>query len=148
MNDTFQPIEWTDEMATGIEAIDKQHRFLVDTLQEANEKLLHDSDRDLLGLIAKDLLSYALTHFETEEKLMQRYGYEAACPEEARGHIAQHRDFSHQVVAVRDQLREGRAISHLQVLKFLNHWLRDHVLGIDQQLAVFLRRAMEEDADQ
>lgn len=131
-------------MATGIESIDKQHRYLVDTLQEANEKLLRDNDSELLNQIARDLLSYAITHFETEEKLMQRYGYEAACPQEARDHIAQHRAFSKQVVAVCDQLREGQEISHLEVLKFLNHWLRDHVLGIDQLLGKFLHQAMVE----
>ncbi len=144
MNNTFQPIEWTEEMATGVAAIDKQHHFLVDTLQDANKKLLHGNDEASLAQISKDLLSYAITHFETEEKLMQRYGYEAACPEEARHHIAQHRDFSHQVVAVCDQLREGRTVSSEEVLKFLNHWLRDHVLGVDQLLGAFLRQAMEE----
>ncbi len=144
MNISFQPIEWTEEMATGVSTIDKQHQFLVDTLQDANEELLHGNDNDSLDQIAKDLLSYALTHFETEERLMQRYGYEEARPEEARHHIAQHRDFSHQVVAVCDQLREGRAVSRAEVLKFLNHWLRDHVLGVDQLLGEFLRGAMEE----
>ncbi len=144
MNDSFQAIEWRDDMATGVATIDKQHRFLVDTLQDANEELLHGNDCELLNQISRDLLSYAITHFETEEQLMQRYGYEAACPEEARNHIAQHRDFSRQVVAVCDRLREGREVSSLEVLKFLNHWLRDHVLGVDQLLGEFLRRVMGE----
>jgi hemerythrin-like metal-binding protein len=140
----FQPIEWEESMATGIATIDKQHRFLVDTLQEANNKLLGDHDRELLMEISKDLLSYAITHFETEEALMQRYGYQAAYPDEARKHIIQHRDFSARVVAVGDRLREGREFSSVEVLKFLNHWLRDHVLGVDQRLGKFLRETMNE----
>ncbi len=144
MNDSFQAIEWNDGMATGVAIIDKQHRFLVDTLQDANEELLHGNDYESLHQISRDLLSYAITHFETEERLMQRYGYEVARPEEARNHIAQHRDFSRQVVAVCDQLREGREVSRLEVLKFLNHWLRDHVLGVDQLLGGFLRQVMGE----
>jgi hemerythrin len=94
--------------------------------------------------ISKDLLGYAITHFDTEETLMRRYGYEDLFPEEARKHIQQHREFSRQVVSVCDHLREGREVSSVEVLKFLNHWLRDHVLGIDQMLGDFLRQAMSE----
>ena len=138
----FQPIEWNDTMATGIAPIDKQHRYLVDTLMMANEKLLDDHDDHQLEIIIKELLGYAITHFETEEGLMQRYGYAEAYPDEARSHIAQHRDFSRQVVAISDQLHQGRPVSEIEVLTFLNEWLRDHVLGIDRLLGAFLCQAM------
>ncbi|PVV05700.1 MAG: hypothetical protein B6D77_18410 [gamma proteobacterium symbiont of Ctena orbiculata] len=138
----FQAIEWEESMATGIDSIDKQHHYLVETLQEMNTKLLDDDSEILLSHVVKDLLGYALMHFETEEALMQRYDYATACPEEAQAHIAQHRDFSHQVVTVRDQLREGQKVSRVEILRFLNHWLRDHVLGIDQSLGRFLREKM------
>jgi hemerythrin-like metal-binding protein len=139
----FQPIKWDETMATGIAAIDKQHRYLVDTLQEANVKLLDENNSALLKQVAKDLLGYAITHFETEEGLMLRYGYAAAHPREARDHIAQHRKFSSQVVGVRDQLREGQEVSRIEVLRFLNHWMRNHVLGTDKQLAKFLNLKMK-----
>ena len=144
INTPFQSIEWSDTMSTGIATIDKQHHFLVDTLQDANEKLLSEHDDAVLSEITKALLSYAITHFETEEKLMQRYGYAESCPDEARYHVEQHREFSRQVVTVCDQLREGRDVPHIELLTFLNNWLRDHMLGIDQLLGEFLRQAMGE----
>ncbi|MBI4999138.1 MAG: hemerythrin family protein [Rhodocyclales bacterium] len=144
----FEPIEWSDKMATGVAQIDSQHRFLVDTLRQANNRLLDDHEGALLGEIAKDLLTYAIMHFETEENLMRRYGYAEAFPELAKVHIAQHRDFSHQVVAVCDNLREGRQVSRMEVLKFLNEWLRHHVLGIDQKLGAFVRDAAHQDVNQ
>lgn len=137
----FEPIEWSDQMNTGIKEVDSQHRFLVDTLRQANSRLINDHEGALLGDIARDLLTYAIMHFETEEALMKRYGYAEAFPDLARIHVAQHRDFSHQVVAVCDNLREGRQVSRTEVLKFLNEWLRHHVLGIDQKLGAFLRAA-------
>jgi hemerythrin-like metal-binding protein len=137
----FEPIEWSDKMTTGVAPMDNQHRFLVDTLRQANSRLMTDHEGPLLGEIAKDLLTYAIMHFETEENLMQRYGYAEAFPELAKIHVAQHRDFSHQVVAVCDNLREGRQVSRMEVLKFLNEWLRHHVLGIDQKLGDFVREA-------
>jgi len=126
-------------MATGVAVIDNQHRYLIEIRQQANEKLLHDTDDDaLLSRIGKELLGYAITHFENEEALMRDYGYEAARPEEALAYIAQHRDFSRRVVAVRDQLREGEKVSREELLRFLNHWLGNHVLGIDQALGKYL----------
>jgi hemerythrin len=145
----FEPIEWSDKMTTGVAQIDNQHRYLVDTLRQANRRLLDENEGPLLGEIAKDLLTYAIMHFETEEDLMKRYGYAEAFPELAKVHIAQHRDFSHQVVAVCDNLREGRQVSRVDVLKYLNEWLRHHVLGIDQKLGTFVREAAaQEKADQ
>lgn len=142
VNINFTPIEWSEKMTTGVSKVDAEHRYLVDTLRRANERLLGgDHEGAFLGKIAKDLLSYAILHFENEEGLMKRYGYEAAYPDVARAHIAQHRDFSRQVVAICDLLREGRQISRVEVLKFLNEWLRDHVLGIDQRFGAFVREA-------
>jgi hemerythrin len=137
----FKPIEWSDKMATGVAPVDVQHHYLVDTLREANSRLLGDHDTELLAEIAKGLLNYAIMHFETEEELMQRYGYEAAQPDIARTHIAQHREFSRKVVDVCDLLREKRSVSTIEVLKYLNEWLRGHVLGIDQKLGAFVREA-------
>lgn len=135
----FEPIAWSATMATGVPEIDRQHRFLVDTLHDANRRLLSDHQSPLLGEIAKDLLTYAIMHFQTEEDLMRHYGYADAFPDLAKTHIAQHRDFSYQVVAVCDNLRAGRHVSRMEVLKYLNEWLRHHVLGIDQQLGAFVR---------
>lgn len=143
----FVPIEWSERMVTGMTQVDVQHRYLLDTLCVANTRLLDDRDDALLAETAKRLLNYAIMHFETEEKLMQRYGYAAAHPDVARAHIAQHREFSRQVVAVCDQLREKRHVSSIEVLKYLNAWLRQHVLGIDQLLGAFVRNAQAQESD-
>jgi hemerythrin-like metal-binding protein len=143
MSEYLKSIEWSDEMEMGIPAIDKQHRFLVETLQDANEKLLSDRDGYFLDKMAKDLLGYALTHFETEEKLMQRYGYDLAFPEDAKNHIREHREFSKKVVSICEQLREGNRVSRIDVLTFLNDWLYNHLLDVDQQYGEFLRKAIE-----
>jgi len=142
----FQPIEWQESMATGIAVIDRQHRYLVDTLKAANDRLLVNNDDILLNQVVNDLLGYAITHFETEEALMQRYDYTTACPEEAETHIAQHRGFSRQVVAFLDKLREGQKVSRTEVLNFINNWFNSHVLGTDQKLGSYLIKKMERKA--
>ncbi|MBI4694423.1 MAG: hemerythrin family protein [Gammaproteobacteria bacterium] len=126
----FEAIEWSDDMATGVATIDRQHRFLVDTLCDANRRLLASRENALPGQIVRDLLAYAVLHFVTEEELMKRVGYDLACSAVAGAHVAQHREFSRRIVAVCDRLREGRDVSRLDVLEYLNDWLRNHVLDI------------------
>ena len=78
---------------------------------------------------------------------MNRYGYAEAFPEDAEKHISQHRSFSRKVVSIIDQLHEGKEVSHLEVLQFLNDWLRTHVLGLDKKLGWFLneREALDKE---
>lgn len=137
------PIEWNDSFATGVPEIDEQHRILVNTLNDANARLADDVDIDLAEQITEDLLSYALYHFETEEELMQKYGYLGASTAEAEAHLQQHRSFSSRVVAVRDSLRAGIPISREELIGFLNHWLVNHILNTDKRLGAFIvaRRA-------
>ncbi|MBT3028550.1 MAG: hypothetical protein KME48_15460 [Candidatus Thiodiazotropha sp. (ex Ctena orbiculata)] len=47
-------------------------------------------------------------------------------------------------MAINEQLRKGRAISGIEVLMFLNSWLREHILGIDQLLGSFLFHKMKQ----
>lgn len=136
-------LAWNDDYATGVSEIDEQHMILVHTLNEASIKLAGDASIETLEQITQDLLAYALYHFETEEMLMQEYGYEEGSPEDAATHLEQHRAFSAKVVAVRDGLKTGAPISPGDLLGFLNNWLVNHILNTDKRLGahILARRA-------
>jgi len=140
MKALYDPIEWSEKLLTGVAEIDKQHRVLVDAINDANSRLMADHDIKLVEQITKDLLSYAIYHFETEEDLMQRYGYNTEADKDAALHLKQHREFSTQVLAVRDGLRNGREISREDLLAFLNGWLVNHIMNTDQRLGAFIRQ--------
>lgn len=139
MSHTHPVIVWNDTMATGIGDIDSQHRYLIHALAAAREQLPHLDEPDKLEAITKDLLGYALFHFETEEALMADFGYAASSPEEAERHHREHREFSSQVLSVREALQEGHAVSGESVLDFLESWLVNHIMKTDQLLGVYLR---------
>lgn len=139
---SHEPIIWNDSYLTGIERIDEQHKVLVSTLNEANARLSLKVTRELLEKITRDLLSYALYHFETEETLMQEYDYAGLSSEEEARHRQEHRSFSQQIVALRDGLRDGRLISREELLSFLNNWLVNHILNTDKRLGEFLKQHM------
>lgn len=133
-----QALIWNDSFATGVPEIDEQHMILIHTLNEAALKLAGDPSPDNIDQITRDLLGYALYHFETEEELMQEYGYEAAGEDATARHLEQHRSFSAKVVAVRDAIRAGNNIAPDELLAFLNDWLANHILNTDRQLGQFI----------
>ena len=132
------PLIWNDSLMTGVPEIDEQHRILVHTFNEASEKLCGEVSQEVLQAITQDLLGYALYHFETEELLMRDAGYEAEDDADARRHLAEHRDFSTQVLAVRDRLKAGIPIPPHELLVFLNNWLVKHIMHTDMRLAAFI----------
>ncbi|MBF0268041.1 MAG: hemerythrin family protein [Alphaproteobacteria bacterium] len=137
MNDA-KLIVWNEQLATGSAEIDGQHQILVNTLNEANIRLTDESPLDLLEQITKDLLSYALYHFETEERLMQESAYGERRPQEAQTHFEQHRNFSAKVVEVRNQIKAGTRIPRDDLLAFLNNWLINHIMNTDKRLGEYL----------
>lgn len=138
MDNDHRPLIWSEDFATGIGEIDEQHKILVDTLREAGETLGTDSSMATLDKITRDLLGYALYHFDTEERLMREYGYAAKSHGDAERHLEQHRAFSAKIVAVRDGLKSGKRISRDELLGFLSNWLANHILNTDKRLGAFI----------
>lgn len=134
----YDPIVWNDTLVTGIDKIDEQHQILINLFNEANSQLSVNNNADFLEQITRDMLSYALYHFETEEELMQQYGYRDDNIESLDAHILQHRSFSSKVIAVRNDIKAGTLISREDLLAFLNSWLINHILNTDMKLATFL----------
>jgi hemerythrin-like metal-binding protein len=131
-------IIWTDDLDTGVAKIDEQHRILVNSINDANTRLAANSNAEILDQISRDLLSYALYHFETEEDLMQEFGYAENNPDDLEAHLRQHREFSAKVVEVREGIKAGKLISRDDLLTFLNGWLINHILKSDKRLGAFI----------
>ncbi len=132
------PPQWNDNLAVGIAEIDEQHMILVHTLGEAAARPSEEWTPEALEQVTRDLLAYALYHFETEERLMDQYGYAQAAPEDAARHLDEHRAFSAEVVATRDRLKAGQTVSVEEMVAFMNNWLVNHILTTDRKLGMFL----------
>lgn len=138
MDEDSELMTWHDSYGTGVAEIDEQHHILVNTLNEANEKLSETSSLEQVEQITRDLLSYALYHFEMEEGLMAEYGYDRERPEDYERHIHEHRKFSNTVVSVRDGLKLGKRVASADLLAFLKDWLVNHILNTDKRLGAFI----------
>jgi len=133
-----QKAVWESSYDTGVEEIDEQHRILVNTINEADEKLSADTSQETLEAITKDLLSYALYHFETEEEMMQEHNYKGFNQSDYESHMQQHRDFSAKVVEIRESIKSGHPIDKEELIRFLINWLLNHINRTDKKLGDFL----------
>ncbi len=135
----LEPIRWSDAMLTGVEEIDRQHRVLVNTLNEIIVLLPAQAGDETAERITRDLLGYALYHFETEEGLMLRSGYLRERAFDAKAHLAQHRAFSERVEALRAGINRGLALDLEGLTRFLHDWLIGHIMNSDVRFGRFVR---------
>jgi hemerythrin-like metal-binding protein len=129
---TFQ---WEGFFETGIEFQDRQHRRLVDMVNEMAPMLSasQPADRGRLEFLLAQLFEYATEHFGNEKDLMRERGLD---PRYVRHHLASHAAFV-------DQLRQLQTAMNdtttgeigVTLLRFLSSWLTFHILGEDQLMA-------------
>lgn len=70
-------LQWKDGYATGIPGIDYEHEELISEINRFYSKLDSDSDRASLVDVLNDIYGVIYSHFVLEEKLMEKYGYDA-----------------------------------------------------------------------
>lgn len=129
-------LNWKEQLSTGVTEIDEQHKILIAMLNEANQCLLTNHNRQArLSDLIRDLMSYALYHFEMEEALMLRHDY----PHRDQAlHIQEHRQFSEKVASLQRSLNHGQLLAAEELTSFLGDWLHKHILTTDKTLASFL----------
>lgn len=124
---------WNANFATGIDAIDRQHRKLVDLLNKLASHMAFGSDELTLYAVFDELADYTVYHFKTEEDIWQQNLGDDAL---THAHQASHANFLAKVADVRavsGALSREDAIEEL--VTFLTHWLAFHILEDDTHMA-------------
>ena len=130
-------IVWEKRLETGHEAMDGEHRTLIDTFNRiAATALRAGPNHDELEGLLIFLRSCAFAHFEREQELMARHGY----PGEAE-HRRQHTELAGQVEAFLDAFHQRTTTLDAATLEYLEGWLDRHIQEEDFRLAEFLKRA-------
>ena len=124
---------WEPRYNVDIDSIDRQHKRLFALFNELYEAIQKGDADEVIEEVLIRAADYATYHFETEEKLLARYGYydEAA-------HRAEHVRFTEHVASMLEKVRLGNALVSLATLKLLSDWVNNHILGSDQKYAPFL----------
>lgn len=130
-----QLMEWSNALSVGVEAIDDQHKQLVAMLNEINEGIRGGWGKEARDEVLVKLVDYTLTHFATEESLMQIFNY----PEE-KAHKQAHAELIQMVEQYIRKYSQDPNTSSYDLLFFLKRWLFQHILRNDKALGEYLAK--------
>lgn len=125
-------IQWNSSFSVNVKELDDQHQQLIKLLNELNDAMQVGKGKDVLDKIITGLIGYIRTHFATEERYFERFGYP-----DSQSHIAEHREFEEKVAEFKKRYDEGRLGLSIQLMKFLSSWVVDHIKNKDKGYAQF-----------
>lgn len=144
-------IEWTGALSVGIEAIDAQHRRLIDIINRLDDETAASGHESGLSALLVELDDYAREHFSIEEEAFDETGYPGR-----RSHKAEHDAFigkladfrkslaGHGGAAGKIDMSAGEAESgtdprpEAAMLAFLRSWLTRHISFSDKRYKPWL----------
>jgi len=115
---------WQDDLDTGIEEIDNQHKRIVEMinhLYDAEQK----GDNNEIREVLVDLVDYTQSHFSFEETLMEDAGYRFS-----KAHKRVHELFIRRVAEYRMRFESGENIVQ-ELRDTLSRWLFNHIRNED-----------------
>ena len=128
-------ISWSDEYSVGVKDMDEQHKKLIGMINELNEAMKSGKGKDIMEKILKNLVDYTVTHFSSEEKLMQSNAYPGYLAQKS-----QHEALTKQVSDFQTKYHEGKAVLSVEIMTFLKDWLMNHIKGSDKKYGPFLNK--------
>lgn len=136
--DSIPLMTWDDALSVRIDAIDEQHKKLIDLLNRLHQSKATKGGDATIRKILKELIDYTVYHFAFEEKLFDKYGYKQAVE-----HKKSHRMLESQVLEFAKAFEAGSASLSADLFLFLRGWLNGHIRGSDRQYAPFLVAKMK-----
>ena len=126
-------IFWMPEYNTGIEVIDKQHRMLVEMINELADAYDTGKDREFIAKALEKLGMYAAAHFAREENYFEVHAYP-----DIDEHIQEHEYFEDMLYQFEDEFKAGKQDLTDTVINFLSDWLTSHIGSSDKKYVPFL----------
>ena len=126
-------ITWSDELSVGHEGIDNDHKQLVALFNDAHLAVKQEAPREFVADILTKLIEYSKWHFDHEEELMDKQGYDRT-----QEHLLEHRELAESARELYEQYIAGDDTVPGVLLPFLRNWLTNHIMRSDKRLGDFL----------
>ncbi len=125
---------WGDDFSVGIEAMDRDHKNLLNLINNLRASLLCNTGEEFERQNLQELVQYTRDHLKREEALLQAHDFP-----NYEGHKAQHDQMITYVDSfVRKYESQGRKILP-ELTDYLTLWLTGHINGTDKQYSAFLQ---------
>ncbi len=128
-------IEWDETFSVQVEAIDRQHKKLIDIINTLHEAIM-EGEPEALRRVKEQTLSeletYGRDHFALEEDYMRSIDYP-----DLPAHREEHEKFLTRVSKISEEFLEASGVRNTEIMRMLKTWLYDHLLGEDQKYSRF-----------
>lgn len=116
---------WTDNLNTGIDVIDTQHKRIVHYINKLYGVLSNKADKAAVIEVIDELLDYTQTHFVFEEGMLDDFNYA-----QLAAHRAVHAQFTEQVRQLRNSVDSSESAA-VELNNLMVTWLFNHILHED-----------------
>jgi hemerythrin len=134
-------LNWTANLNTGIDVIDKQHKMIVEYINELDDVITGGGNRDRIALVIHSLVGYTTSHFQFEESMQE----EAAYPF-LKMHKRLHERFVKRVGEFQERFKLGEDISE-ELHKLMSNWLYVHINSEDMDYVPSIKNNLSHQQD-
>jgi hemerythrin len=123
-------------MSVGVEAVDNDHKHLVNLLNQLHFLVLAGADRPSVGEVLHELVRYTEYHFDREETLMRNADYPGL--EEHHGF---HQDLARRLLEYKKTFEDRPdSFDARAFYDFLSDWLVVHVMDKDMKYKPYVTK--------
>ena len=122
--------EWKDSMSVGHRMIDRDHKMLIQYINEMHAAMMAGKGKDIVGAILNKLVAYTKDHFGREEIVWRTGRYS-----DLEKHRKEHADLLKTVGEFQAKYDKGTVALSIDLMDFLRRWLENHILKSDKAAA-------------
>jgi hemerythrin len=122
-------LKWKDSYSVGIEAVDYEHRELIDLINRLYDELVARGEPLTTSGFFGDLIRAISAHFALEERFMSERGYD-----QLSQHKADHEHLLDDILSIMDDFEHRTATNRGDLTARLDTWFSRHFETHDARL--------------
>ncbi len=128
-------LKWNHALSVGVRILDQQHGVLLDTLNQLSVGIAGGAPANEVRELIERLVDYTQRHFQSEEALMEQYGFPGRLE-----HQAEHQRLLAQIVDAARAMQLGEPVHLRTMVGYVRQWFVTHTEGIDRVLGEWLNQ--------
>lgn len=128
--------EWADDLVIDNGPIDRDHRQLVDLVNELHTATSQGRGQDVVARILDDLIRYTVEHLQREEQLMASLNFPNLVQ-----HKQGHDKFIEDLHGLHKKYAAGSFTVASQLSTVLRDWLSLHIRRSDKEILSFVKKS-------
>lgn len=122
-------LEWKNEYAVGVEAVDHEHRELIELINSLHDRLSQPETEITVAEFLGEIYAKIAAHFALEERVMREQDYD-----ELADHKADHERLLDDIREIMDDYELRGAFDDETLAERLKDWFGDHFRTKDSRL--------------